>query len=248
MQSLLLVALMLIFFSPAAYSAEKKIKALQIVQEEQTVGRLTIILCEIGCRMTWKREDYVCTCYAPKYLANLFSEKKGLIYTSDLTIWSKQCPHLRYDDFESGAGQITNTKWQGRPAEKGVFKVKQSDPLKEQYEFIYRDAKDRSQAHAHKEVIYCQDFKLNPQMRGFLEPYYRYPRMTALPVESYNLYPNHTQNQVLKTISVTPVEVTMADFVPPKDLKNTRLRDDIMNDSARRKMIPGVVEDIFGGK
>ena len=252
--TLLLLALsqsLLLF--PSTYAADNGSKNLTKVsgwriEQRSNDGLLTMLLCDQGVRMSWRNKDLISVCKGPAFIPTLYNLKRKTQYIGIPEKWSRQSPHLPNEITEFGTKEIVAEKWRGQPASRVTYKVTASDALKERLEFAYQESSNRSTSFNKIEVVYCEWIKLVPKLKNYLAPYYRLPDMQRLPLQCLHRYPNGNTDYFLETTKIESVMISPSEFSVPSGLETTKLRDMVMENRDQRKQIPGVVEDLFGGK
>ncbi len=250
---LLILALLALAVLPhpacvARQTSKTKIAGWVIEQRCLTDGNVTLLICDQGARFSWKSHTYAAVCKAPDYKIYLFNigKKKKMLYAPEL--WRIQAPHIPNENATYGKAAVTNDTWNGKPAQKTVYEVSGTDPIREQTEQIFQDGHNRSINFNKTELLVCNWIKVNPKLLTFLFGYYRYPNMQKIPLQCLNHYSNGRADTLLKTLSIKETMIDPSDLSPPAQFKTTGLRDELTDDDQRRNSLPGVVEDLFGGR
>jgi len=246
----LLVPLLFVFCAQAADKSggnQTKVSGWRI-EQNSNYGHLTLLLCPKGARMSWRNKEFVSVCKAPDFIPVLFNPKRKNQYIGKPEKWNLQSPHLPKEIMNYETPSREAAKWRGMPASKVTFKVSNSDSLKERLEFAYQESSNRSRSFNKIEVVYSEWIKIAPQLLRYLAPYYKYPDMQQFPLECMHRYPDGSSDIVLSTIKVEPAMISNEEFSVPSGLAVSRLRDEVIDGRDQRQNIPGVVEDLFGGK
>lgn len=232
----------------ARQTSKTKFPGWVIEQRCLTDGNVTLLICDQGARFSWKTHTYAAVCKAPDYKIYLFNigKKKKMLFAPEL--WRIQAPHIPNDNATYGKATVTTDSWYGKPAQKTVYEVSGTDPIREQTEQIFQDGHNRSINFNKTELLFCNWINVNPKLLTFLFGYYRYPNMRKIPLQCLNQYPNGRAEPLLKTLSIKETMIDTGDLSPPAQFKTIGLRDELTDDDQRRNSLPGVVEDLFGGR
>lgn len=231
---------------PAFAGGEAKVEGWRIEQRSFMEGPVTLLISSKGARIEIRRQALVCVSKAPDWKPHLFNTNSKLHYTCDNKCWQGYSPHLPIDRATLGSATISHEFWQGLSVIRESRPVLSCDPIKEQYEMIFRDSEGRAVVFNREDIIYCNFFKPSKEQFDFIRPLYRYKSMPNIPLACDHLYPHGKIDHTLTTSSAKKTMIDPSEFCVPPNYTLTRDRDEVLLDRAKRKMLPGVVEDMFG--
>lgn len=224
--------------------AQKKVLVWKLDQISHIYSRFTLLIGDSCIKLILPKQNIVCVSCAPSWKAVIVNndDKVGMEYSKDRwrSIGLPICDKM--------VGQVLKWRkaatWQGLPAIRTESTV-QGDPLREQYEMLYRNGAERALEISSEEVLYAKWITLTPPVQDFLTGMYRVFDFPGPMLQRVRIYSNNKRDVVIDTFKCTHTQVDASEFTYPTQFKKVNDIRLVTGDKHKRKQAADLVQDLL---
>lgn len=233
-----------------ALPVSKKVEVWRIEQQCQIYNKYVLYIGETGVKFVCPSQSLICVCSAPSWESTLINEKQKLYMTWSKVLWRVN----GFDLVESKTPKETlvqkdECSWEGRPALRKLYTVSGADPLREQFEMVYRDSPGRSIGFSHDEKIFTRMFEFCPPAQEFFCGLFRLKTWDGFMVKRVRIYDNGRRDTVLDTLNYKKAMIDESEFhYQLTGLKKSKTTRELLQDKAKASQAAHMLEDMFDDK
>ncbi|HEY9777980.1 MAG TPA: hypothetical protein V6C81_29730 [Planktothrix sp.] len=232
--------------SASADAGKKKVAVWKIEQISHVYGPVTFYVADDAVKAIFSKQNATCVMAAPTWKVTMEDSVHKNEFDSSIATWASKGFHIADKTYGGQEAARRTVAWQGKPALEVVYKIKDSDPLQEQYEMLYAESPGRSIAVKTEEETYVKPFKMSSHVQSFFQGIYNHPVPDSLVVDHTRVYTNGRRDNLVHTLAITKVTVDSSEFSYPKGYKQVSSVKMVMNYVNRKKDAVGVFEDLLG--